>query len=204
MMMTRDTGGFDLPQNNSLLPSQDPLMALHRQIYWVMLGTIGLLSLICYSLINAVFASKGWVVIFPCIILGMGWSAFRNKKLWAYPFAVGLNAVGVMLFALIGLFLIISLDGFSILIGVLMIFSSVQSWRRLTVMRNPLFKAWYLGLNIPMMGMGLDEGEIYASCPHCSSVLAIQPTKLTVKDTCPSCHGPLISGETIRQLNEEE
>ena len=184
--------------------SQHPLEALHRQISFVMVGTIFLFALFVWSILNGISSGFGWVVIFPCIILGMIWSGFRNRKEWAYPFAVGLNAAAIVLFGLMSIMFLLSGDALSMLLGILLLFTAIASTRRLNIMRNTLFKAWYLGLEIPMYGMDLQQGEIYASCPHCSSILAIRPAQLSHDDDCPSCGERLVSEDTIQRVREEE
>ena len=184
--------------------SQHPLEALHRQISFVMIGTIFLFALFVWSILNGISSGFGWVVIFPCIILGMIWSGFRNRKEWAYPFAVGLNAAAIVLFGLISIMFLLSGDALSMLLGILLLFTAIASTRRLNIMRNALFKAWYLGLEIPMYGMNLQQGEIYASCPNCSSILAIRPAQLSHDDDCPSCGSNLVSEDTVQRVREEE
>jgi hypothetical protein len=184
--------------------SQHPLEALHRQISFVMIGTIFLFALFVWSILNGISSGFGWVAILPCIILGMIWSGFRNRKEWAYPFAVGLNAAAIVLFGLMSIIFLLSGDALSMLLGILLLFTAIASTRRLNVMRNTLFKAWYLGLEIPMYGMNLQQGEIYASCPHCSSILAIKPARLSQDDKCPSCGDNLVSEESAQRVKEEE
>ena len=184
--------------------SEHPLEALHRQISFVMIGTIFLFAIFVWSILDGVAPGFGWVAIIPCIILGMIWSGFRNRREWAYPFAVGLNAAAIVLFGLLSIAFLLSGDAISMLLGILLLFTAIASTRRLNIMRNTLFKAWYLGLEIPMYGMNLQQGEIYASCPHCSSILAIRPDRLSPEDKCPSCGGNLVSEETAQRVDEEE
>ena len=172
--------------------TQHPLEVLHRQISFVMIGTIFLFALFVWTIFNTISSGFGWVSLFPCIILGVIWSGFKNRREWAYPFAVALNAAAIVLFGILAFMFIFSGDMLSLLLGVLLMFTAVSSIRRLNIMRNVLFKAWYLGMEIPIHGTGLAEGEIYASCPHCSSILAIRPMQLTRDDDCPSCGQPLV------------
>lgn len=175
--------------------TQHPLEVLHRQISFVMVGTIVLFFLFVWTIMNTISSGFGWFSLFPCIILVLIWSGFKNRKEWAYPFAVALNAAAIVLFGILSFMFIFSGDLLSLLLGVLLLFTAVSSIRRLNIMRNPLFKAWYLGMELPIHGAGLAEGEIYASCPHCSSILAIRPLQLTRDDKCPSCGQALVLSE---------
>lgn len=67
---------------------------------------------------------------------------------------------------------------------------------RITTMRHPAFLQWYAsGGDSPIQ---LRNEEVYASCPHCTSLLAVIPHKLTIHDKCPNCEGFLVAS------NEEE
>ena len=181
-----------------------PLEMLHRQISAIMIGTIVLLALFIWTMVNQIAPGFAWLSIFPCVILGIIWSGFRRRRQWAFPFAVALNSVAVVLFGLFSIIFLLSGDALSMLLGILLLFTAIASAKRLSVMRNSLFKAWYLGMNLPMVGMDLQDGEMYASCPHCASVLAIRPTMLSADDTCPSCSGALVLTSTRQRLHPEE
>jgi hypothetical protein len=203
-LMAKDPNELVMAGSVPTAHSKHPLEALHRQISFVMIGTIFLFALFVWSILNGISSGFGWVAILPCIILGMIWSGFRNRREWAYPFAVALNAAAIVLFGLMSIIFLMSGDVLSVLLGILLLFTAIASTRRLNIMRNTLFKAWYLGMEIPMYGMNLQQGEIYASCPHCSSILAIKPVLLSQDEQCPSCGEKLVSEETALRVKEEE
>ena len=68
--------------------------------------------------------------------------------------------------------------------------------RRIKTLRHPMFVQWF------SQGSGssseLSGEEVYASCPNCSSLLAVIPERLSIEDRCPNCEGFLIS------IQEEE
>mgnify|MGYP003385897250 CR=1 FL=1 len=63
--------------------------------------------------------------------------------------------------------------------------------RRIKTLRHPMFVQWF------SQGSGssseLAGEEVYASCPHCSSLLAVIPARLSIEDRCPNCEGFLIT-----------
>ena len=63
--------------------------------------------------------------------------------------------------------------------------------RRIKTLRHPMFVQWF------SQGSGsssdLAREEVYASCPHCSSLLAVIPARLSIEDRCPNCEGFLIT-----------
>lgn len=63
--------------------------------------------------------------------------------------------------------------------------------RRIATVRHPLFVQWFASGTDSEVN--LREHEVYASCPHCSSLLAVIPSKLTIEDRCPNCEGFLVT-----------
>ena len=59
--------------------------------------------------------------------------------------------------------------------------------RRIKTLRHPMFVQWS-GSSSELAGE-----EVYASCPHCSSLLAVIPARLSIEDRCPNCEGFLIT-----------
>ena len=90
-----------------------------------------------------------------------------------------------------------------IVMSALLIFTTVATWKRLQVLRNPIFKTWYLGLGSPIIESNLGVGEMLAYCPHCRSILAIKPQLLCVNDKCPHCSKNLVLEETAKIFEEE-
>ena len=37
------------------------------------------------------------------------------------------------------------------------------------------------------------ENEVFATCPSCSTLLAVIPSKLSEEDKCPNCNGNLVN-----------
>tara|TARA_B100001996_G_scaffold167781_1_gene127888 strand:- start:56 stop:268 length:213 start_codon:yes stop_codon:yes gene_type:complete len=68
-----------------------------------------------------------------------------------------------------------------------------------------MFRAWYDGLN-PAIGhdISLQAEEVLASCPNCSSLLAVKPLELDYNEKCPMCGERLVSRESTGVLGSVE
>ena len=176
------------------VPSQsaDPMSMRHRQLTSIMLFAVIGIGLVIYTLLDALMPGLGLGAMIPAVMMGLVWSGFRNRRKWAFPFAVALNAVSIFIFLFLGLSMLVSMNGLSMILGLGFILVAINTYSRTGVMVNPLFKAWYMGMEIPMFGPDLAEGEVYAGCPHCSSILAIKPRLLSTDDRCPNCNGLLV------------
>ena len=68
--------------------------------------------------------------------------------------------------------------------------------RRIATLHHPMFVDWYGSGKEGASKLSLDE--VYASCPSCSSLLAVIPSRLSRQDRCPNCDGLLVT------ISEEE
>ena len=59
---------------------------------------------------------------------------------------------------------------------------------------HPMYIAAYLDRGVKIQGFDLAQGEMYAACPTCFSILAIIPSQLSPEDNCPHCGNPLVDG----------
>ena len=46
--------------------------------------------------------------------------------------------------------------------------------------------------------------EVLASCPHCHSLLAVQPLNLSADERCPKCNFSLVLEESLALYGEQE
>ncbi|HII33416.1 MAG TPA: hypothetical protein HA308_00790 [Candidatus Thalassarchaeaceae archaeon] len=79
----------------------------------------------------------------------------------------------------------------SIIVGALYVLLGITSFRRISTLNNPSFISWFGG-KMKSEEVAIGEGEIVASCPHCSSILAVIPSLLSEADRCPECDGLLV------------
>ena len=63
--------------------------------------------------------------------------------------------------------------------------------RRIATLHHPMFVDWYGSGKEGASKLSLDE--VYASCPSCSSLLAVIPSRLSRQDRCPNCDGLLVT-----------
>ena len=82
-----------------------------------------------------------------------------------------------------------------VLQSVLLVMLGFATRRRIAILHHPMFIDWYGSGKEGASKLNLDE--VYATCPSCSSLLAVIPSRLSPQDRCPNCDGLLvtISGE---------
>ena len=85
----------------------------------------------------------------------------------------------------------IAMEIFVITQGLLLLLLGNSTRKRVSTIRNPKFIEWYNQGNLS--DVVLRTEEVYASCPHCNSLLAVIPSLLSPQDRCPNCDGLLVS-----------
>jgi hypothetical protein len=186
------------------------LAAAHRQVGWMFIFTVGLvLFLISVDLASIPQLSSFIVLLIPVgiVAIPISWG-FIQRKSWGLGFMLvswfSLTAV-VGILAVVDLGQGLTTDRWSLVQAALLLFLTWSMYQRTKLLRHPMFAAWYHGHPTTMLSsIPLADGEILASCPHCSSLLAIQPDRLDVGEKCPNCDEGLILKQTIAALSEEE
>lgn len=102
--------------------------------------------------------------------------------------SISLGSLGLC-FVIEGILLI--LTGPSIIVGTLYAMLGITSFRRIASLNNTTYVSWFEGKN-SINPINLENEEVIAACPHCSSVLAVIPSLLTKNDICPECNGKLV------------
>ena len=187
------------------------LTLAHRQS-GIMLGLIlGLLALVIFAQLNTYIGSTAIIVVMipipACMIAIRG---YFNRDPWALPWVI---AMWILVIGLCFLMMILEfmaatngstgLWGYAQ--GFLMLFLCWSMNQRLRVMRHPMFKAWYEGRTDELsQDIALLSDEVLASCPHCHSLLAVQPLNLSSDERCPKCKQLLVSHESVALYAEEE
>ena len=79
--------------------------------------------------------------------------------------------------------------------GILLILLSLSTFRRVRTIRDPTYKNWYNSINedYSEIKKRISENEVLATCPSCSTLLAVIPSKLSIEDKCPSCNANLVN-----------
>ena len=194
-----------VPAGSSPQQWDGPLESIHRQISFMLI-----MSSLLFALVVGNFSQLSYIVlIFVFVLLTVQiivWSAFKRKSKNALMPAMLNLLLAVVLFTVVSIVFIsigISGDIFYLLIGVITLFTTTSCWRRLSILRDPVYQAWYMGYKIDLNNMSLDS-ETIVSCHNCESILAIEIPKFTIELKCPTCNKQLVSEETRLQLFEEE
>lgn len=86
---------------------------------------------------------------------------------------------------------LVMLMGPSAIVGALYVLLGISSVRRIKPLNNVSFRRWFEGGN-SSVNYDLADEEVMATCPHCSSILAVIPSLLSEEDKCPECNGRLV------------
>jgi hypothetical protein len=181
----------------------DPLSRLHQQTSNLVLATTLMIGLLSWGVLSTIASSAIYLISVPLFCLGWIWYAFKSRRSYALVLAQLQLGFASLIFAIFGvIYLLQGLAGsiWDLLLGGLMVYMTISTFRRMSLLSNHLFVAWYRGDNLPFDATSnLAAGEILAMCPHCSSVLAIQPELLSAKDKCPNCSGDLVTGSNLEE-----
>ena len=105
---------------------------------------------------------------------------------------LGFIGAAFMLLGAIGGISYFSGNSSEILLPVVLGLLGVTTLRRIPTMRNQSYIMWYRGSRNSELAEMIYEQEMLATCPACSSVLAVYPDQLTIIDTCPNCRERLV------------
>tara|TARA_B100000287_G_scaffold424829_1_gene470162 strand:+ start:201 stop:800 length:600 start_codon:yes stop_codon:yes gene_type:complete len=183
-----------------------PMEGIHKQISFMLLMTS-----ILFAIIVGNFSQLSYfIMIFLFVMLTIQiivWSSFKRKSKNALMPAMLNLLFSIVLFSLVSIYFIsfgITFgDILFLLIGIITLYTTTTSWRRLGILRDPVYQAWYYGYKIDVNAMSFGN-EVVASCYNCESILAIEIEKFAMDLKCPTCNLNLVSNETIFELSEEE
>ena len=183
----------------------------HRQSGTMLIFTLVLIIFLLFVTLGAIGGTSFLVVILLplpfCVIVVRGY--FRRES-WALPWVVAIWVIAIgMCFLLMLIEFKAASDGttdsWGYIQGLLLLFLCWSMMQRLRVLRHPMFRAWYNGENPALsQSIALDSDEVLASCPHCQSLLAVQPLNISVDERCPKCNMRLVSDESVAMYAEEE
>ena len=168
------------------------------------LGIFGALNLLILSLILvSVFGNRtdiflGFILGFGFLLLFFGTIViigfFQRKEGYDVRLA-NLEQFLSVIFLAVGLIQtivgFIAMEIFLITQGLLLLLLGNSTRKRVSTIRNPALMEWYN--QEKSSDVVLRTEEVYASCPHCSSLLAVIPILLGPNDRCPNCDGLLVS-----------
>ena len=196
--MTDDVGSNELTQ-------------AHRQSGIMLVLILSLLALVIFAQLNIYIGSSAFIVVLlplPFCIIAI--KAYFDRQSWAL---LSVIAMWIIVIALCFVMMILEfmaastgstgLWGYAQ--GFLLLFLCWSMNQRLRVLRHPIFKAWYEGKTGELsQNISLLSDEVLASCPHCHSLLAVQPLNLSADERCPKCNFSLVLEESLALYGEEE
>ena len=125
--------------------------------------------------------------------------SFRRKNLGSLSMAMNAFYVLFTLYVAIGIidFLAAGLigDGWLFIQAFLVMLLARSCLQRRKALDDPRFRSWWtISTGEDVLGIELSAGELLATCPSCSSMLAVIPEKLDEGDLCPICGKSLTGG----------
>ena len=183
----------------------------HRQSGWMLVFTIALLVVLLYSKLSMI--PDGQILFLILIILPLPFAiivtrAYFRKDKWSLPWVTMMWIVSIAAcFVIMMIEFSYAMDGdsWAVVQSALLLFLCWSMMQRLRFLRHPIFQSWFDGMpSNSMHQISLQPDEVLASCPHCESILAIRPMKLSPNDECPHCQSKLVGQETVDEFQEEE
>ena len=181
------------------------MLNLHKHmIRFISINSIIFILLISSVWLNGKSLSNINSIIFlyiPASICLFGIYNFKNRTKIGYTLALTLLTSIGGFFAIIGILLLFG-DIIHMVQGGLLILLAFTTLKRLKTIKSETFKSWYYLDGLQLNPGTLNEDEVLASCPTCSSLLAVIPSRLTPDDNCPNCGHNLVNYSI--DTNEEE
>ncbi len=202
--------------NPIFVTSADGLGTVHRQLSSLLVST----TILVYALLFLIAVSSPevtkpvWLAISPIVLIGvvtqlLVWRKFRERNIAIQHVKLSWVVIcgACILLAIIHFASAIQGDLLDWVLGGMLLYLAWSMYSRFETLNNPIYRGWYSGISdgkTPLLN--LNEGEMIAACPHCSSLLAVRPNELHADDLCPSpdCGGRLVLDTTLAKISEEE
>lgn len=182
------------------------MLNLHKHLVrFISINLIIFYLVITSDRLYGVFLSSSYSIIFLCILASsciFGIYNFKNRTKIGYTLAPTLLTFIGGFFAISGILSFLLGDTIGMVQGGLLILLAFTTLRRLKTIKSQTFKSWYYLDSFQLNPGTLNEDEVLASCPTCSSLLAVIPSRLTPDDNCPNCGHKLVKYSV--DYNEEE
>jgi len=164
---------------------------LHKHLYRFMIIDL----LLCFLIISTYTFSNTicsiLILIFPLFAI----ISFKNKNKGGDSMAMIVLIMLSLIFILSGLNEITKEDTTSTIQGFLLILLSLSTFRRVRTVRDSTYRNWYNSINEDLDNLRgkISDEEVLATCPSCSTLLAVIPSKLSIDDKCPNCNANLVN-----------
>ncbi len=196
--------------------STDGLGAVHRQLSSLLVST----TILVYALLFLMAASSPeitkpiWLAMSPIVLIGvvtqlLVWRKFRERNIAIQYVKLSWVVIcgACILQAIIHFANAIQGNLLDWVLGGMLLYLAWSMYSRFGTLNNPVYRGWYSGRSdgaAPLLN--LNDGEMIAACPHCSSLLAVRPNELRADDLCPNpdCAGRLVLDATLEKQSEEE
>ncbi len=183
----------------------------HRQSGTMLIFTLALIIFLLFATLGSIGGTSFLVIILLplpfCVIVVRG---YFHRESWALPLVITIwvIAIGLCFLLMIIEFIAASqgtTDSWGYIQGLLLLYLCWSMLQRLRLIRHPMFRAWYDGVSPALsQQIALDPDEVLASCPHCQSLLAVQPLNISADELCPKCNLRLVSADSVSLYSEEE
>ena len=164
---------------------------LHRHLYRFMIIDLILGILI----LSGVLVSVPYYILIILLLPMFAAISFKNRRKNGDKLGMILLLFLSITFLLVGLQDLAGESNAQMIQGFLLLMLSVSTFRRIRTIRDPIYRSWYgnLGQKNIQSESQLEEGEVFATCPSCLTLLAVIPEKLSEDDECPHCDGKLVN-----------
>ena len=171
--------------------SNKVMESLHKHLYRFM--TVDLvLGIFIISPLLVTLPIYSNLILLPPVFMVV---SFKNKRKNGDILGIILLLILSLIFLLVGLQDLAREETMSIIQGILLLLLSASTIRRIRTIRNTVYKNWYNDIkeNTGLFEKQLVEDEVLATCPSCSTLLAVIPSKLSEDDKCPNCGENLVN-----------
>ena len=187
----------------------EQLALAHRQSGTMLIFTLALIGFLVYATLASMFGLIVLILVFLpipfCVMIVRG---YFQRESWALPWVslVWLIAIVIcFLLAFVEFSKPLNVEGsmWTVVQGMLLLYLCWSMFQRLKLLRHPMFRAWYCGENLGFnQNTMLQDGEVLATCPHCHSLLAVQPLNIDIDEKCPMCNMNLVSKSSVELYSE--
>ena len=164
---------------------------LHKHLYRFMIIDL----LLCFFIISTYSVSSTICSILILILPLFAIISFKNKNRGGDIMAMIVLIILSLIFIFSGMNELTKENTTNTIQGFLLILLSLSTFRRVRTIRDPSYKNWYNSIKEDYSEIKgrISENEVLATCPSCSTLLAVIPSKLSIEDKCPSCNANLVN-----------
>ena len=187
----------------------EQLALAHRQSGTMLIFTLALIGFLVYATLGSMLGLIALILVFLpipfCVMIVKG---YFQRESWALPWVSVIWTIAIVmcfLLAFVEFSKPLNVEGskWGLIQGMLLLYLCWSMFQRLKLLRHPMFRSWYSGEG-PVFNQNtvLQDGEVLATCPHCHSLLAVQPLNISVDEKCPMCNMNLVSNRSVELYSD--